>query len=173
MTQGLGTQLRHLLELLDGAVAEAYVRKSLRYRPRYTPVMRALLASEPRTISQIAEAAGISQPATTQTVGLMIRDGIVSSEPGPDARQRMIRLTEAGRDLLPDLQACWRATAAAAGELDAELCCPLSQVLADALAALERKSFGERIAEAAPEDHVRPESQVNGPNKQPEQGHAE
>lgn len=150
MNRGLGTQLRHLVELLDGAVAEAYARESLRYRPRYTPVIRALLASEPRTISQIAAAAGISQPATTQTVSLMIRDGLVSSEPGEDARQRRIRLTEAGRDLLPGLQACWRATAAAAADLDAELCCPLSQVLADAITALERKSFGDRLAEARP-----------------------
>ena len=31
MERGLGTQLRHLLELLDGAVAESYARESLRY----------------------------------------------------------------------------------------------------------------------------------------------
>ena len=150
MNQGIGTQLRHLLELLDGAVTEAYANESLRYRPRYTPVMRALIASEPRAISQIAEAAGISQPAATQTVSLMIRDGLVSSAPGRDARQRMIRLTPAGRDLLPNLQRCWRATAAAAAGLDAELCSPLSHVLADAITALERKSFGDRLAEARP-----------------------
>ena len=148
MNQGLGTQLRHLLELLDGAVTEAYARESLPYRPRYTPVMRALIASEPRAISQIAEAAGISQPAATQTISLMVRDGLVSSAAGTDARQRMIRLTPAGRDLLPKLQGCWRATAAAAADLDAELCSPLSQVMADAITALERKSFGDRLAEA-------------------------
>jgi len=147
MERGLGTQLRHLLELLDGAVAESYARESLRYRPRYTPIMRALIASEPLCISQIAQAAGISQPAATQSVTLMIREGLVSSTPGADARQRMIMLTAAGRDLLPSLQVCWRATTAAAQELDAELCSPLSGVLADAIAALERKSFSDRIAE--------------------------
>lgn len=149
MSQGLGTQLRHLLDLLDGAVAGAYAGEGLAYRPRYTPIVRALIASEPRTITQIAEAAGITQPAATQTVSLMIRDGLVSSAPGAtDARQRVIRLTAAGRALLPRLQACWRATAAAAASLDAELAFPLSQVLADAITALERKSFGERLAEA-------------------------
>lgn len=149
MNQGLGTQLRHLLDLLDGAVAEAYAREGLNYRPRYTPIMRALVASEPRTISQIAEAAGITQPAATQTVSLMIRDGLVSSATGAtDARQRMIRLTPAGRALLPKLEACWRATSAAAAGLDAELPCPLSRVLAEAIIALEGKPFGERLAEA-------------------------
>ncbi|MBC6982161.1 MarR family winged helix-turn-helix transcriptional regulator [Caulobacter sp. 17J80-11] len=149
MTQGLGTQLRHLLDLLDGAVADAYALEGLDWRPRYTPVMRALIASEPRTIGQIAEAAGITQPAATQTVNLMIRDGLVSSTPSPaDARQREIRLTPAARALMPKLQACWAATARAAAGLDAELARPLSQTLADAIAALERKPFGQRLAEA-------------------------
>lgn len=147
MNQGLGTQLRHLLELLDGAVADAYARESLPYRPRYTPVMRALIAAEPLAVSQIAEIAGISQPAATQTVSLMIRDGLVSSAPGADARQRMIRLTEAGHALSPSLQAFWRATTMAAGGLDTELSSPLSKVLAEAIVALERKPFGERLEE--------------------------
>lgn len=147
MERGLGTQLRHLLELLDGAVAESYARESLRYRPRYTPIMRALIASEPLSISQIAQAAGISQPAVTQSVSLMIREGLVSSTPGADARQRMIMLTATGRDLVPSLQVYWRATTVAADELDAELGCTLSDVLADAITALERKSFSDRLAE--------------------------
>lgn len=149
MHQGLGTQLRHLIELLDGAVADVYVREGLPYRPRYTPVMRALIASEPCTISQIAKAAGITQPAVTQTVNLMVRDGLVSSSPGAmDARQRAIRLTATAHELLPRLQRCWRSTAAAAASLDAELPYPLSQALAQAITALERVPFSERLAEA-------------------------
>lgn len=148
MHQGLGTQLRHLLELLDGAVAETYAEQSLPYRPRYTPVMRALIAAEPLSISEIAEGAGITQPAATQTIGLMIRDGLVSSAPGADARQRMIHLTAAGKSLLPSLQASWRATAAAAGELDTELSSPLSKALAEAIAALEREPFQQRLRRA-------------------------
>ena len=149
VNQGLGTQLRHLTELLDGAVADAYAREGLSYRPRYTPVMRALIASEPRTISQIAEAAGITQPAATQTVSLMIREGLVtSSAAAADARQREIRLTKAARKLLPKLQLCWSATAVAAASLDGELQYPLSQVLAEAISALERVSFHQRLAEA-------------------------
>ena len=33
MKQGLGTQLRHLIELLDGAVQQAYADAGLDYRP--------------------------------------------------------------------------------------------------------------------------------------------
>jgi MarR family transcriptional regulator, organic hydroperoxide resistance regulator len=38
----------------------------LDYLPRYTPIVRALMASEPLTVGDIAAAAGISQPAATQ-----------------------------------------------------------------------------------------------------------
>ncbi|MFM9435144.1 MarR family transcriptional regulator, organic hydroperoxide resistance regulator [Janthinobacterium sp. CG_23.3] len=149
MKPGLGTQLRHLIELLDGAVARAYVEAGLSYRPRYTPVMRALIRLEPSSIGQIAELAGITQPAATQTIALMSKEGLVSVQPGPvDGRQRLIRLTEQGRVLLPKLQACWQANGAAAAALDAELASPLSEALGNAIAALEAKPFGARIAEA-------------------------
>lgn len=149
MKPGLGTQLRHLLELLDGAVSDAYAQQGLEYRPRYTPVMRALLVREPSTVGQLAEDAGITQPAVTQTVALMAKEGLVSVRSAPgDKRQRLVHLTDAGRELLPRLQACWRATAGAAAELDAELPTPLSLTLAQAIAALEAKPFGVRIAEA-------------------------
>lgn len=149
MKPGLGTQLRHLIDLLDGAVGAAYEEAGLDYRPRYTPVMRALMRDSPRTIGQIAEAAGITQPAATQTIALMLKAGLIASEPGAlDGRQKMIRLSEQGQALLPQLQKCWQATAAAAGSLDADLPYPLSDALANAIAALQQKSFGERIRAA-------------------------
>ena len=149
MKPGLGTQLRHLLELLDGAVEEAYALAGIRYRPRYTPVMRALIALEPSTIGQIAEAAKITQPAATQTVALMVREGLLVSESGAvDGRQRLIRLSPRGRAMLPQLRECWNATQMAADSLDAALVRPLSQSLDEAIAALDVESFGNRIARA-------------------------
>ncbi|MCY7306720.1 MAG: hypothetical protein LH632_11335 [Rhodoferax sp.] len=55
MKQGLGTQLRHLIELLDGDVAQAYADAGLDYRPRYTPVMRVLQQHGSAPIGRIAE----------------------------------------------------------------------------------------------------------------------
>ncbi len=144
-----GTQLRHLIELLDGAVGDAYEAAGLNYRPRYTPVMRSLMANEPATIGFIAEAAGITQPAATQTVALMVKDGIVSVEASPtDARQKMIRLTQQGRDLIPQLKLCWQATALASASFEADLPFSLTEVLDSAIRALASKPFGERIREA-------------------------
>ncbi|WP_373988867.1 MarR family winged helix-turn-helix transcriptional regulator [Duganella sp. BuS-21] len=149
MRQGLGTQLRHLIDLLDGAVAAAYEDAGIDYRPRYTPVMRALEGGEPRTVGQIADAAGITQPAATQTVALMIREGLLEAAPGAhDARQKVIRLSAQGQALLPQLRLCWQATRAAADSLDRELPHPLSDTLAAAIAALQTQSFGARIRSA-------------------------
>lgn len=149
MKQGLGTQLRLLIELLDGAVEQSYAEAGLAYRPRYTPVMRALLAQAPLSIGEIAAHAGITQPAATQTVALMLKEGLLLATPGkPDGRQKMISLSAAGRAMLPRLEQCWKATALAAASLDAQLPYPLSQALAEAIDALEEQSFGDRIRTA-------------------------
>jgi DNA-binding MarR family transcriptional regulator len=148
MKQGLGTQLRHLIELLDGDVASAYEEAGLGYRPRYTPVMRVLGQHGHAAIGEIAAYAGITQPAATQTVALMKKEGLVEVVPGPDGRQRLVTLSAAGRTMLPQLQRCWAATAEAAASLDAELAHPLSATLADAIAALDNTPFIERIRAA-------------------------
>ncbi len=149
MKRGLGTQLRHLIDLLDGAVSDAYAREGIRYRPRYTPVMRALMRHDPSTVTAIAEMAGITQPAATQTVALMIREGLLSTEPsGEDNRRKIIRMTSFGRDLLPQLEACWIATQSAANSLDADLPFPLSELLDLAIDALAKTPFADRIQTA-------------------------
>ncbi len=148
MKQGLGTQLRHLIDLLDGDVAQQYKDAGLDYRPRYTPIVRALTALGTASIGQIAEAAGITQPAATQTVNLMKKDGLVASVSGTDGRQRLVTLSAQGMELLPALETCWAATKAAADGLDAQLSAPLSRILQEALVALEKQSFHARISEA-------------------------
>ena len=57
----------------------------------------------------------------------------------------LARLTEWGRDLVPFLEEEWRATERAVAELEAELPYPLTRVVEDMKAALERRSFLDRI----------------------------
>lgn len=150
MKLSLGTQLRHLLELLDGAVQAGYVEAGLDYRPRYTPVMRVLAEQDAASIGDITRAAGITQPAVTQTVSLMVRDGLVRSRPArDDARARAVRLTPKGRDLLTALRAQWKITETAARSLDEELTASLSDTLAEAIERLEAEPFSQRRAAAS------------------------
>lgn len=86
-SRGLGTLLRHLIDLLDGDVAAAYAAAGLAdYRPRFTPVVRALDAQDPSSIGAIAQYAGISHSAASQTVGEMTRRGLVERCKGRDGR---------------------------------------------------------------------------------------
>lgn len=157
MKPGLGTQLRHLTDLLDGAVSAAYEEAGLDFRPRYTPVMRALGAESPCSVGRIAELAGISQPSATQTIALMLAAGLVEAAPAAaDGRQKLIRLSATGRQMLPRLERCWGATAAAAQGLDRELAYPLSELLVQAVAALQERSFAQRIRGANPAQKRKP-----------------
>lgn len=148
-TPTLGTLLRHLIELLDGAVEQAYRGAGLDYRPRYTPVVKALVALGPVSIRVISRQAGISHSAASQTVSQMARTGLVTLSPGQDGRERIVALTPRAQAILPDVTRHWRAVNAAAADLDAELSAPLSDLLVEAIAALERLSFGDRIDKAA------------------------
>lgn len=142
----LGTQLRHLIELLDGAVEQSYRDEGLDYRPRFTPVMRALMEHDSLTINEISALAGITQPAATQTVAIMTKQGIVEVNPDQnDARKRAVRLSAKGQSLSSRLQECWQATNMAAQNLDEQLPVSLIKTLTSAIEALEQQPFINRI----------------------------
>jgi DNA-binding MarR family transcriptional regulator len=141
----LGTALRHLLELLDGDVDATYREAGLKYRPRYTPIMRVLAESPGASIRELAIAAGVSHSAASQTVARMKADGIVQLATTTDGRERAVRLNSQGKALLAKVRRHWAATNAAADELDRELSARLITSVEEAIAALERKPFKERI----------------------------
>jgi DNA-binding MarR family transcriptional regulator len=147
---GLGTRLRHVLELLDGDVAQVYADLGLSdYRPRFSPVVRALVQLGPSSIRDLARAIGVTHSAASQTVAHMNKCGLVALEPGADARQRIVRPTDRARSLLPVIDAEWAATGAAIEEMDAELPVPLGEMLAAILRAVDRRPLRDRIADAA------------------------
>lgn len=155
-TATLGTLLRHLLELLDRDVEAAYTASSIHWRPRYTPILRALLRTGPASIRQLSQEIGITHSAVSQTVSQMATDGWVELRPGKDARERIVEPTPALADVVPALERQWAATNAAAARLDAELSAPLSRIAAEAIDALTRQPFRDRIAEAGRQTPPRP-----------------
>jgi len=147
-SQTLGTQLRHVIELLDGAVDRRYVAAGIAdYRPRYTPVMRVLLEREKASIKEIAATAALTHSAISQTVAQMAAAGFVRTIPGDDAREHLVLLTEKARAAAPRLQRVWMAANAAAAELDAELPYPLSRLLEETILALARRPHDSRLAD--------------------------
>jgi DNA-binding MarR family transcriptional regulator len=148
----VGTLLRHVLELLDRDVARVYEEQGLyEYRPRFSPVVRALLAEGPLSVRDLAATIGVTHSAASQTAAQMARAGLVTHTSDPrDARRRLIELTSKAHALLPQIQAEWDATVAAMAELDAELSMPMADLLTEVAQAIHRRPFRERIAAAYP-----------------------
>lgn len=155
----LGTLLRHLIELLDGAVEQTYRDAQLDFRPRYTPVLRALIAIGPASIKNLAGHAGLTHSAASQTVAQMRRDGLIEVERGADKRRQVVSLTSRATTMIPTLEKMWKAVNEAARELDDELMGPLSQVVEEAIEALERRPFRDRIAAKAEHRGSKPDVQ--------------
>lgn len=142
---GLGTLLRHLVEVLDGDVEAVYREQGLDCRSRFTPVIRHLEAAGPSSIRQIAAASGLTHSAISQTIAEMLKKGLVQSARGADARERIISFTPAGEALLPKVHQVWSGIWAAADELSAEVGVPLHDVLQKTIEAVAQRSFRNRI----------------------------
>lgn len=141
---GLGELLRYVGELVEQGADEAYRSLHLAYRPRYTPVLRALAAGA-ETVTEITARTRVTQGAVSQTVGLMVTDGLVERHGLPDGRKSALRLTPAGQALLGQLTPLWQSTFAAIEALEQEIGHPLLRVLEDTAEALERQGFAARL----------------------------
>jgi DNA-binding MarR family transcriptional regulator len=119
------------------------------YRPRFSGIVRVLAYGGPCSINDLAEATGVTHSAASQTVGEMRARDLVTIERGADERRRIVSLSDEARLLLPAIEAEWAATTAALEELDAELSVPLASTASELNGALARRSFRQRIADAA------------------------
>lgn len=142
---GLGTLLRHLVELLDGDVETVYRDRGLDCRSRFTPIIRHLAREGPSSIREISLASGLTHSAISQTVLEMLKKGLVASRRGADARERIIAFTPEGEALLPELQQVWAGIWAAADDLSEDVGQSLPHILKQAIAAVSRRSFRDRI----------------------------
>jgi DNA-binding MarR family transcriptional regulator len=141
--------LRRLIEALDGAVEQSYAEAGLDYRPRYTPVVRALLDQGPMTIRALSTHTGVTHSAIGQTVNQMAAHGLATLTVGGDARERIVTLTSRAENLVPQLQHLWASTEAAARTLDDELGLSLPRVIERTLKLLDETPFPDRLRAAS------------------------
>ncbi|MFI6363954.1 methyltransferase domain-containing protein [Nocardia sp. NPDC050630] len=144
---GLGELLHYVGELVDRGAGEVYDSLGMSYRPRYTPVLRAMSLGA-TTVTDITALTHVTQGAISQAVGLMVADGLIAREQLPDGRKSGLSLTVKGCELLELLQPHWETTFAAIVGLEQEVGFPLRRVLGDAATALESKGFAARLQEA-------------------------
>src|SRR5690606_33413680 len=100
------------------------------------------------TVTDITTASSLTQGAISQTVSLMLKDGLVVRHALDDGRKSGLKLTERGLQLLQKLEPHWETTFRAIRDLEAEIGFPVLKILGGLATALERQGFADRLAEA-------------------------
>lgn len=95
----LGSRLKRLGERMQAGAASVITGAGLPLQPGQMAIMAALRTG-PRTIGQLAEASGTSQPGVTRTIGQLTKLGVVADEQCEDQRSRMIALTSEGERMV-------------------------------------------------------------------------
>ena len=138
--------LFRLLADMDADIAGLYAEAGIEgVRTRFVGPMIELGRGGPLSIKEIAERRKVSHSAMSQTVAAMRKAGLVEPADDSDGRKRRVQLTARSRELLPFLQAEWRATEATVLALDAELPYPIMRAVADIQAALSARPFAQRL----------------------------
>ncbi|MCF6744060.1 MarR family transcriptional regulator [Blastococcus sp. KM273128] len=108
---------REQVEALNGAVRTIAIRhralagelfSRLGLHPGQEVVLFDLYASGPRTQGQLAVAAGCEPSTITVSARKLEAAGLITRRPSPtDARATIVELSDAGRELVPELQAAY------------------------------------------------------------------
>jgi DNA-binding MarR family transcriptional regulator len=145
--------LRLLQAAMAADIARIYAEAQISdLKPSFVMELLRLHARGPMTITELAKSVQLTHSAVSQKVAAMQAAGWVATTAGPDARSKEVALTAKARRVTGRLAAEWRATEAATAEIEAEIPYPLSRVVTDIEAALERKSFHDRITEKLAND---------------------
>lgn len=146
----LGSRLKRLGERMQAGAASVIADAGLPLNPGQMAVL-ATLRTGPRTIGQLAEASGTSQPGVTRTVAQLTKLGLLEDEECSDQRSRVVRLTAQGRDAVHIIATeVWPRVGSAAEEILAQLDGDFLNQLTRIEQALAEASIAERAANACP-----------------------
>jgi DNA-binding MarR family transcriptional regulator len=139
--------LWQLLRRIDDEIVQVYVDAGIPdFRSRFTKPLVRLSRLGPMSIKALAAECGVTHSAMSQTVTAMRRTHLVESVPDPaDGRARLVDLTDDAQRIVSLGEAEWAATEAVLEELESETPYPMTQVVRDLEAALERRGFSERL----------------------------
>ena len=145
--QALGTRLRRLSEQIDRDAAQCYKRFGVRFEPRWFGTIDQLRMNGGMSVSELAEALGITHVSVSQTRKSLEDQGLIASAPDPqDGRRAVLSLTDAGQALIRELTPLWDAMMAASIELDEEAM-GIAKALGQLDDALERRSLFDRVGD--------------------------
>jgi len=102
----LGSRLRRLGDSLAAEAAGIYETYGVDIQPKWFPVFYLLSQNDALPITTMAKSIGCSHPVVSQTVKEMVKAGIAQTAISPeDARVNVVKLTDAGRAMIPNMEA--------------------------------------------------------------------
>ncbi len=151
--QSFWRPLTRLQRSMEADITQIYAEARIEgLKPSWVKELIKLHVRGPMTITELAESVGRTHSAISQKVAAMRTAGLVRTVAGPDGRSKRVVLTAKTKAIVSLLAAEWRATEAAAAEIDAELEYPLGRFVAGMEAALARTSFHDRILRRLEQD---------------------
>lgn len=144
----LGSRLRLLTAKVTEDAAQIYALYQVEFSPKWFPVFFVLSAEGEKTITEIANEIGHSQPSVTKIVQEMKGAGLVEENlQSKDKRRNIVGLTQKGTLLSEQIRVqCRDVDAAIAGIID-EATYNLWEAIAEWEFLLEQKSLFRRVQE--------------------------
>ena len=146
----LGSRLKRLGERMQASAAQFVKDAGVPLQPGHMAALAALRTGA-KSVGQIAEMCGTSQPGVTRTLGQLQKLGMVQDEPSEDQRSRTVGLTEEGEAVVRTLvEEVWPRIGGAAEQLYAAAGGDLLDRIAHVEAALSERSIRARAAALEP-----------------------
>jgi len=144
----LGSRLRMLTARFTDDATEIYKLYDLPLSPKWFPVLFILIEDTEKTITEIAEEIGHSQPSVTKIIKEMAAEGLVASNlKSTDKRTNVVKLSEKGQQLSAKLKVQLVDVEAAVETLTSEARHNLWEAIAEWEFLLDHKSLLRRVNE--------------------------
>lgn len=149
----LGSRLKRLAERMQADATRTFADRGLPIQATHFPLLSALNAYGPLSVTEAVEAVGISQPAVTRIHNSLQKLGLTKTvRVKGDNRQKLIRLTPEGEAVLEQLKhTLWPQVRRAAQTLCEGDDTDFLTWIARVEGALQERSLHTRIAEVASE----------------------
>lgn len=142
----LGSRLRRLSDRLTEDAAKIYTLYNVALDPKWFPVFYVLSQEESAAVTEIAQIIGHSHASVSQIVREMSNRGLATTEKhSQDARVSVVKLSDAGKQLIPQLEQQSIDVHQAVEELLLESQYDLWNAVAEVEYLLADKSFLDRV----------------------------
>ena len=142
----LGSRLRRLSDRLTEDAAKIYTLYNVTLDPKWFPVFYVLSQQESAAITELAQIIGHSHASVSQIVREMSKRGIATTEKhSQDARVSVVKLSDAGKQLIPSLEQQCTDVNQAVEDLLSESQYDLWNAIAEAEFLLADKSLLDRV----------------------------